>query len=82
MRHPISGYEFLAEFALFIILFSQRKKKFFDGAIFVFYIIGYSIVRFSLDFFRTDPTYFGFTIAQFFSIILFIAGLIFLSKNS
>ena len=72
LRHPVSGYEFIAEFILFFILFSQRKKKLFDGALFGFYIMGYSVLRFSLDFLRTDPSYFGLTIAQWFSMALFI----------
>lgn len=81
LRHPISGYEAIAEFALFAIIFSIRKKKFFDGAIFCFYVIGYSMLRFILDFLRTDPTYIGLTVAQWLSIILFlIFGRLVLSK--
>ncbi len=81
LRHPVTGYELIAELTLFAIIFRIRKKKFFDGAIFSFYTIGYSLLRFALDFFRTDPTYAGLTIAQWASVALFFIFAWIIVKN-
>ncbi len=53
LRHPSQLYEaFFEGVLLFIILWSIRKKRVFDGFIFCLYIIGYSIARFCIEFVR------------------------------
>ncbi len=73
--HPTFLYESLLNFVLFFILyFLYKTRKVSDGSIFLFYLIGYSIIRFSLEFIRIDPTpQFGAVrLPQMASIILII----------
>jgi len=82
LTHPIPLYEIAVLVPLFFVIFSLRKKKLFDGALFSIYIIGYSLARFWLDFLRTDPTYAGLTVAQYASVVLFaIFGLLVYSRK-
>ena len=49
LRHPSQLYEaFFEGIVLFVILWSVRKKRLFNGFHFCLYIIGYGIVRFSI----------------------------------
>lgn len=55
--HPTFLYESLLNFGLFFILyFLYKARKVSDGSVFLFYLIGYSIIRFFLEFIRIDPT--------------------------
>ena len=73
-RHVTAWYELIGLLILFGVLMAMRKKKPYTGFIFQSYLMGYGLIRFVSDFFRTDPTYFGLTIAQFTSIAIFLAG--------
>ncbi|MGB9907792.1 MAG: prolipoprotein diacylglyceryl transferase [Candidatus Saccharicenans sp.] len=52
--HPVQLYEAGLNFLNFFILFLILKKKKFDGQVFSFYIINYSIIRFFTEYFRGD----------------------------
>ncbi len=53
LRHPSQLYEaFFEGIFLFIVLWSMRKKKYFDGYLLGLYIFGYGFVRFLIEFFR------------------------------
>jgi len=61
LRHPSALYEaFLEGFVVFIILFSVRKKKKFDGELGLLYIILYSIMRIISEVFRQPDIQLGF----------------------
>ncbi|MGB2630663.1 MAG: prolipoprotein diacylglyceryl transferase [Candidatus Omnitrophota bacterium] len=82
LRHPSQLYEaFFEGLFLFIILWSLRKKKYFDGFISGLYLIGYGLLRFFVEFSR-QPDHksgliFGFlTIGQIFCILMVSAGII------
>jgi len=61
LRHPSQLYEaFLEGIVLFIILWSLRKKKNFDGFFFSLYLIGYGLVRFFIEFLREPDMHLGF----------------------
>ena len=81
--HPIFAYESLLNTALFFILYkSYPPKK--AGNTFARYIAGYSIIRFFLEFLRTDSwTIYGLNVAQTISILLIVGSLIFMrgTKN-
>ena len=63
LRHPTQLYEaFFEGIVLFIVLWSLRKKKWFNGLTLSLYLIGYGIIRFVIEFIR-EPT--GITKAQF-----------------
>jgi len=52
--HPVQLYEAALNFLNFLVLFFILKKKTFDGQVFSFYIINYSIIRFFTEYFRGD----------------------------
>ncbi|MCL4458970.1 MAG: prolipoprotein diacylglyceryl transferase [Chloroflexi bacterium] len=53
-RQPVQIYEFLADLAIFGLLWSLRRRKPFEGFLFLLYIISYSTVRITLDSLRAD----------------------------
>ncbi len=59
--HPVQLYEAALNFLNFGILFLLLKRKKFDGQVFAFYIMNYSVIRFFTEYFRgdhADKTYF------------------------
>ena len=52
--HPVQLYEAVLNFINFGILYVILKKKKFDGQVFAFYIINYSVIRFFTEYFRGD----------------------------
>ena len=61
LRHPSALYEaFLEGFVVFIILFSIRTKKQFDGQLGLLYIFIYSIMRIIAELFRQPDIQLGF----------------------
>jgi phosphatidylglycerol---prolipoprotein diacylglyceryl transferase len=79
-RHPYQLYASLSHFILFFILLAARRIR-IKGLLFWLFVTGYSGLRFLTDFFREDPRYFGLTVWQFFCIIGFIVGLVFLNRK-
>jgi phosphatidylglycerol:prolipoprotein diacylglycerol transferase len=61
LRHPSQLYEaFFEGIVLFVILWSLRKKKTFDGFFFSLYLFAYGLVRFSIEFLREPDMHLGF----------------------
>jgi phosphatidylglycerol:prolipoprotein diacylglycerol transferase len=81
LRHPSQLYEaFFEGIFLFIILWSVRKKRLFNGFHFCLYIISYGIVRFCIEFVREPNPRVGFilhffTMGQFLSIAMIVGGI-------
>lgn len=62
-RHPSQLYEALFEGVfLFIIFWSLRKKKPFDGFFLGLYLCGYGLVRFIIEYFREPDSNLGYRI--------------------
>ncbi len=84
--HPVQIYEVILNFALFLLLWHKRKSIEYEGQLFIYYIIGFSLNRFIVEFFRTNPLVFGqISIAHLYSAGMIIAALIakeFLKKRS
>lgn len=57
LRHPYQLYESAADFALFAALIFLSGKIAFDGGLFAFYVLGYSVLRLLLEFFRDNDGY-------------------------
>ncbi len=80
LRHPSQLYEAFCEgLFLFIILWSIRKKRYFDGFHFCFYIIGYGIIRFCIEFVREpnpglESIWHLFTMGQVLCIVMVLGG--------
>lgn len=86
LLHPAQMYESLLNYILFGILWARRKSVKYDGQLFFMYLIGFSINRFIVEFFRTNPIFIQpFTVAHATSIVLIIItiiGLKFLKKKN
>ena len=66
LRHPSQLYEaFFEGIVLFAVLWVVRKRFPFTGALFAFYIIGYGVVRFFIEFFREPDVQLGFVLGPF-----------------
>jgi len=85
LLHPTQLYESTLNFLNFFVLFFILKKKIFDGQVFSFYIINYSIIRFFVEYFRGDhpdkaflihnpSPYLSLSFPQFFCILGLIGG--------
>jgi phosphatidylglycerol:prolipoprotein diacylglycerol transferase len=67
LRHPVQLYELLLDLALFAFLLKRRHVSFRDGELFHTYMVGYSLVRFPMEFLRYQPTpvpFAGLTLVQ------------------
>jgi phosphatidylglycerol:prolipoprotein diacylglycerol transferase len=66
-RHPVQLYELALDLVLFVFLFRRRLVSFRDGELFQIYMVGYSIIRFPMEFLRYQPTpvpFLGLTLVQ------------------
>mgnify|MGYP000047132638 CR=1 FL=1 len=85
--HPVQLYEAGLNFLNFFLLFMILKKKKFDGQVFSFYVINYSIIRFFTEYFRgdhEDPAYLlrgksaftSLSLPQVYCLVGLLAGLV------
>ena len=80
LRHPSQLYEaFFEGIVLFALLWAVRKKFSTAGALFAFYIIGYGVVRFFIEFFREPDVQLGlvlgpFSMGQLLCLLMILAG--------
>jgi phosphatidylglycerol:prolipoprotein diacylglycerol transferase len=81
LRHLTALYDFVNLTILFIILLYLRRKNFFTGFLFLFYICYYAFTRFLIDLLRTDPTFYGLTVTQWTAIPLFLISLVVIFKK-
>jgi phosphatidylglycerol:prolipoprotein diacylglycerol transferase len=83
--HPTQLYESALNFLNFFVLFLILRKKRFDGQVFSFYIINYSLIRYFVEFdrgdhpakaflFRNPSPYLSLSVPQLFCILGLIAG--------
>lgn len=75
LRHLTALYSFFNLVFLFSLLLYLRKKKFFTGFLFLFYICYYAFTRFLIDLLRIDPTFYGLTAVQWIAIPMFFVSL-------
>ena len=77
MVHPTFLYESLWNFLVFLFLIYYSKKKKYEGQIFMYYLILYSVARFFIEGLRTDSLMIGpFRTAQLISIVTIAATVI------
>lgn len=76
-RHPVQLYEALKNLILFVILFKLRRKALPKGVIFWAAIGGFSLLRFSVEFYKEYLVFkSGLTMGQILSIPLVILSVI------
>ena len=84
-RHPYQIYASLSHVLLLGgLLYIDRlriNKKLNEGVVFWSFLIGYSLFRFITDFFRLDPIFFGLTVWQYLSLVVFACSLIWVIKK-
>lgn len=77
LLHPAQIYEAILNYILFIILWNKREHIKYDGQIFFTYIIGFSINRLIVEFFRINPLVFGaISIANIYSIGIILISVV------
>lgn len=86
LLHPAQIYEVILDLILFTYLWKKRHDIKYDGELFINYIIGFSFIRFIVEFFRTNPMVVGpFSVAHITSLIIIIVAIIFnniIKKNN
>lgn len=81
-RHPSQLYEFFLEgVILFTVMWLLRKKLKRDGQMSVVFLIGYTLSRFIVEFFREPDAHIGYlflglSMGQILSVIMLIASII------
>jgi phosphatidylglycerol:prolipoprotein diacylglycerol transferase len=66
LRHPSQLYEaFFEGIFLFAVLWSIRRIKAPRGAMLAFYLIGYGVIRFCIEYFRQPDDHLGFVFLSF-----------------
>jgi phosphatidylglycerol:prolipoprotein diacylglycerol transferase len=84
LRHPSQLYEAMFEgLLLFVVLWNLRNRNLPKGALTALYIIGYSLTRFIVEFFRQPDEHLGFVVASFtmgqiLSFTMFLVGMVLL----
>ncbi len=75
-RYPTQLYSSAINFLLFAFLLWYYPRRKFSGQVFIYYLLGYSIYRFIIEFFRENWAFIGpFNISQAYSVIIFIVGI-------
>jgi len=73
--HPTPIYEMAMYFAIFLFLWSIRKRPLAPGSLLWLYFILGGMARFAVEFVRINPVYAGLTEAQWTSIALVAIGI-------
>jgi phosphatidylglycerol:prolipoprotein diacylglycerol transferase len=77
LRHPSQLYEaFFEGLFLFAVMWSIRKVRAPRGAMLGFYLIGYGLVRFVIEFYREPDAHIGFVVSALSMGQLLCAGMI------
>jgi len=72
-RYPTQLYSSALNFLLFIGLIRFYPRRKFPGQVFLLYVIGYSVYRFIVEFFRSNEIFFGpFSIGQVCTLLLLL----------
>jgi len=75
-RYPTQLFSSALNLLLFVFLLWFYKRRSFSGQIFILYLLGYSIYRFIIEFFRYTVIYIGpFTLGQVYTLGLLAVGL-------
>jgi len=77
--HPVQLYESFSLFLLSAILFWAWRRRRFPGQIFLLYLLGYPVIRFTLEYFRGDAErgiYGLFSTSQYLSIAVFLGAIL------
>lgn len=82
--HPAQLYESVLDAALAVFLYRRLRSRGAPGGVFSFYVIGYGLVRFVVQFFRSDDAgrlLFGMAHSQYMAAAMVVFGLWLLRKT-
>lgn len=83
--HPVQLYDSFLNMCLFLFLLEMSARKKYDGQIFLWYVMAYSVSRFFIDFLRVGISgkiaFLFFTQAQLLSMAIFAASFFMLRKH-
>lgn len=75
--HPTQSYSVIAGLLIFALLVAVRERKKYDGQVFAWGVLLYSLYRFIIEFFRFNVLEWGwFSPSQWISAGLFLVGLV------
>lgn len=75
--HPVQIYEFTLNYFSFFFLWRMRKHLKYDGQLFFLYVIFFALNRGIVEFFRMNPSVFGwFSVSHLLSVIFIIGALV------
>lgn len=75
-RYPTQLFSSAINLILFLFLWWYYPRRKFAGQVFILYLLGYSVYRFSIEFIRENSIFYGpFSISQVYSIIIFVAAI-------
>jgi phosphatidylglycerol:prolipoprotein diacylglycerol transferase len=75
-RHPTQLYSSVINLVLFAVLLWYYPRRKFSGQIFIFYLLGYSVYRFIIEFYRENWIIYGsLSVSQIYSLVLLAAGI-------
>ncbi len=75
-RYPTQLYSSAINFVLFGVLFWYYPRRKFTGQIFIYYLLGYSVYRFIIEFFRENWVFYGsLSVAQVYSLLFLAVGI-------
>jgi phosphatidylglycerol:prolipoprotein diacylglycerol transferase len=95
--HPTQLYESLAQLILFVLLMIARRYRRFHGQVLALYLIGYAIIRTTVEMFRGDAergtlhklidqvpldAWWNISTSQFISLVMFALGVTLLVRRS
>lgn len=76
-RYPTQLFSTAINLVIFAVLIWYYPRKKFSGEVFILYLLGYSVYRFIIEFYRASEVMYGaLSPSQFYSIIIFAAGLV------
>lgn len=77
LLHPAQIYEAILNYLLFFMLWQNRKYIKYNGQLFIYYLVGFSLNRFIVEFSRSNPIVAGpISIAHLYSLGLLFATVI------
>ncbi|GAB6098448.1 hypothetical protein JCM16358_03270 [Halanaerocella petrolearia] len=77
LLHPVQIYESLLNYILFMLVWNYRDKIKYNGQLFLYYLIGFSVNRGIVEFFRVNPIVLKpFTIAHVTSLFIILVSLV------
>lgn len=81
LLHPVQIYETILDLILFVFLWGLKDRQQYRGQLFVYYLGGYAMIRFILEFARENPMVLGSLTPAHITSLVFLAASIYLGRR-